>query len=418
MFKLSETQKTVSVVIIAVLLLLFAFYQLGGDSSGFTMQQFVGAIIAAAISGVITLLLLKGQDETQAKMLARQRKGEAERDKDVKIYSNKIVAYSAFNRAIWTEDLVDSQKPRVIIERIRKELYSKVILYLNATEINRIISIIPTDPQKCSTNFPVILSGIIDILNKNAEDNIDGTDKITTSGDKYQKACLELWDKFSAWSGLFAENDENEDEDIIPDNKSEEIVIDNKGGSFSSTRSLKMQAWHFCELSTTQLDKLDSGFNELSLVEYDEYWRTSLVKQVKPGDLVFLFIGSKRYAGVFIAKGWRVFEYNNNMVSEFTSENITPVLPQENYLIDSPDVIDILRKYDIYNSFEDGATTCANVVVEPISYSREGVDNPNTTYRKTISRYYEGYAIKLLESFRDKDPNLENKAKIEKLLNP
>lgn len=404
--------KVVLATIISVFFLLIAIYLYGGDSSGFTLQQFVGILLAAATSGVITLLLLKGQSDTQremleqqsqseAKMLLEQRQAEAKRDKDVKIYSSKILAFSAFNKAVWTDDLDDLDKIQIIIERIRKELYSKVILYLNAKEINSIKGIIP---ENNLTNFPVILSSIINILNKNAEKNISDIEDHSAQGEDYQKACRELWDKFNRWSGAFAQTDEKD-------------VENQKNDNISSTYSLKMQAWHFCEWNTTQLDKLDSGFDELSLVEYDEYWRTSLVKQVNPGDLVFLFIGSKRYAGVFIAKGWRVFEYNNNMVTEITSENIAPVLPQEICSLKDPSVVSIIEQYDIYNSFKDGATSCANVVVEPISYSREGVDNPNTTYRKTISRYYEGYAIKLLEKFRDNDPNQNNKAKIEKLLN-
>ena len=397
----TRTSPITGVVITTILvaLLLVSFYFLGDDSSWFSINQLIGIIAAAAISGVITVLLLieqsntqkqmlNQQEETRKEMLEEQRKKDLAKDKDVKIYSNKIAAFSAFNREVWTKDLDNSEKTPEIIENIRKQLYSRVILYLNASEIKEIISFIPDNK---ANNFPVVLAGIINVLNRNAEKNIVEKEDNEQYDKDYHQACQALWEKFNEWSGEFEE--------------AQDIVLTSNGTS----RSLKkLQAWHFCEWSTLQLDKLDNGFNELSLIEYGEYWRTGLVKQVKKGDLVFLFRGAKKYSGAFIAKGWRVFEYDENRnVTEITSDGIPPVLPvgQVNSLNDSA-IQEIVKEYDIYESFKNNnSTSCANVVIdERLCYLREGVENPGGTYRKTISRYYEGYAVKLLEAFKAAKP--------------
>ena len=397
-----QTFKVVTITMVSVVALLFAFYLLGGDASAFSLRQFVGIILAAATSGVITLLLLKGQSETQKEMLEQQRLGEAARDKDVRIYSNKIAAFSRFNKAVWTDSLDDNEQAIDNIENIRKQLYGNVILYLSASEVNDIKNVIP---QEKTNNFPVVLSAIIDVLNRNAEKSNLGSIEEAPQTTEYKTACQELWNRFNKWMGEYtlAETEGG----ILPEEDAQASVL---------PRSLNRQSWHFCEWSTDQLTKISEGFNELSLVEYQENWRTALVKQVRPNDVVFLFRGAKKYSGVFTAKGWRVFKYDENRnVTEETSDGIAPVLPvgQTNSIHDEK-VQAVLRKHDFYESFRDNnSSSCANIVVEKVSFIPGGVDNPNTTYRKTISRYYEGYAVALLEEFRKADP--DNAEKIDKL---
>ena len=100
-----------------------------------------------------------------------------------------------------------------------------------------------------------------------------------------------------------------------------------------------------------------------------------------------------------------MFEYDTERnVKEITSEGIPHVLPEGNGVVNSikdERIKEILKQYDIYGSYDDGATSCANLVVDRLSYKPEGVQNPNTTYRKTISRYYDVYAVRLLEKFRE-----------------
>ena len=66
-------------------------------------------------------------------------------------------------------------------------------------------------------------------------------------------------------------------------------------------------------------------------------------------------------------------------VEEITSPGIEKRVVKEGKVsIDS--VAAELAKYDIYQSYLDqNSTSCANIVVDELSYFREGVTNPNTT---------------------------------------
>ena len=101
-------------------------------------------------------------------------------------------------------------------------------------------------------------------------------------------------------------------------------------------------------------------------------------------------------------------------MKEITSEGIEKaVVIGDKVPIDS--VKDKLAKYDIYGSYlEPNSTSCANVVVDTISFIPDGVITPNTTYRKTISRYYWEYAVRLLDKFNEVE-NEQNRKKIAQL---
>ena len=406
-----KTLIIVAIVVVAIIILLFAFYFMEGPSSGYSLKQFTGIFVAAALSGAVTLLLLWGQTD----IIKEQRKGEAKRDKDVKIYSNKILAFSMFNKAVWQNE-VDYTDPAAFVntlETIRRELFSKVLLYLDSAEINEIVDII--NKRGKGSDMPRILSSIVSILNDNADrtlkeysdtkdkDKDKDKDKSQSQDPAYSKSCQDLWDAFSNWIHSY---DSVPEEEVQETEKNEVETVEEKPWTFNA------QAWHFCMLSSLQTDQMKkNNLYELSLVEYGQTWRTGLVKQVKPGDIVFLFRGSKRYLGVYKAIGWRVLYYSKDeqgqeYVREEVSEGIQKkvVLDGDTALMWDNAVNERLKQYDFYCSFGDGATSCANVVVEELSFVPDGVVTPNTTYRPTISRYYWVYAGKLLKVFLDADP--------------
>ena len=327
-------------------------------------------------------------------------KEEAKRTENTQIYSNKIAAFSAFNEAVWKENMDTRDDDRETVINIRKELFSRVILYLSSSEIEQITNAISGENKQ----FPYVLSSIVNILNQNAENTLAGKDNVEEKNEEnnvaYRKGCQSLWDKFNEWL-----------DDIAP-TPSQTGVSQETGNAEKKQIKSGIQPWHFCQWSGKQLESLRNGVMELSLVEYGESWRTEMVKLVKKGDLIFLFQGSKRYAGAFEAKGWRVFEYDSDRyVREITSSGIEKVVVLGEK-VPIEDVAESLKKYDIYESFRNpDSTFCANVVVDTISFPGAGVPNPNTTYRKTISRYYPGYAVNLLNEFLNADP--ANKEKID-----
>ena len=374
-------------------------------------KQIVVVVISSVASAVVTYLLLRGQKHDLEEQRERDRlfemeqlEAEEKRSKGVQIYSNKIAAFSAFNEVVWQNKLDWSEEKAEVINNIRKELFSKVILYLSSSEITQITQIIEQIIKGQTNDFPFVLSSIVEVLNNNAEQTLFKKDNSDGPDENYRKACKALWNVLNDWMNS---DDSNEaTEDVIKDSSELE----------ESRRNLKpgIQTWHFSMWDASQIKSLNNGGKELSLVEYGEYWRTNLVEQVKPGDIVFLFRGNKRYSGVFIAKGWRIFDYDEGRnVTERTSGGI----PREVVLGDAVPIESVASKlgeYDFYGSYEDpNSTSCANVIVEPISYVPEGVPNPNTTYRKTISRYYSAYAVSLLEEFIKADP--KSRAAIEDL---
>ena len=418
--KFEDTRKLVSIIIGVVIVLLLAFYLIEGPSAGFSLQQFIGIILAAALSGAVTLLLLRGQNDvleqqrvSEAEIAAAKAKGEAEKDKDVKIYSSKIMAFSLFNKAVWQNDLdtTDSAVFVKTLDTIRKELFGKVLLYLDSTEIDEIVDIVKKRGE--GRDLPRILSSIVSILNNNADKTLSDESETKGNDEAFSQSCQDLWDAFSDWIHSYESVPEDEAQET---EKNEVEPVEEKPWTFNA------QAWHFCMLSSLQTDPMKTNnLYELSLVEYGQTWRTGLVKQVKPGDIVFLFRGSKRYLGVYKAIGWRVLYYSKDeqgqeYVREEVSEGIQKkvVLDGDTALMWDNAVNERLKQYDFYCSFGDGATSCANVVVEELSFVPDGVVTPNTTYRPTISRYYWVYAGKLLKVFLDADP--QARTRFDKLL--
>ena len=146
-----------------------------------------------------------------------------------------------------------------------------------------------------------------------------------------------------------------------------------------------------------QLKALSQGIYELNLVEYEEEWRTNLMKQVSKDDLIFLFrSGGPGYMGVFRALGWRIFEFkDSNIVTETLN-----IFGESEILITDNNQIEIdLARSDIYNSRKDGATLCSSLIVEPLAFARNGIGNPGGVYRRTISRYDHGYGLMQLARY-------------------
>ena len=181
-------------IIVAVLVLI--------DARDLGSMQSIVVLISAVAAAVVTYLLLQGQkhdldkQRKQDKLDADDRRKQehdwqderrkadkefeqrmanedAKRTKDARIYSNKIAAFSAFNKAVWQENMDTRDNDRETIINIRKELFSRVILYLSAGEINQIIAAISGQEKQ----FPYVLSSIVNILNQNAERTLTGNDK-------------------------------------------------------------------------------------------------------------------------------------------------------------------------------------------------------------------------------------------------
>lgn len=373
--------------------------------------QIIAVVLSVLFTAVVTNTLLTAQSDS-----------EENKEKNVKIHENKVNTYASFMKLLWGI-LDDGKITSEEIKSIRSELFGHVFFYLRDPELADISSNIESFKSKLvdvsseeidSSKGTMLYRDFATAIASCLKNDIMVSDSERKKKQKSQTPNIEeMWLSLEFIAGKYPSGEEmiiETKSPNIPEGGGSQIsnVADahpiSTGSIEPQPRQLKSQPWHFCELDEKQLSYLQEGGNELSLVEYGEYWRTNQVKQVQEGDIIFLFKGNKKYAGVFIAKGWRVFEYDNQRyVREITSEGIDKVVVKGDKVpIDS--VKEQLAKYDIYEAFLDPlSTSCANVIVETVSFVPEGVMNPNTTYRKTISRYYPEYAIRLLDEFNKKE---------------
>lgn len=381
----------------------------------FSSHEMLFQIIAVVLSVLFTAVVTNS-------LLTAQSQSEENKEKNIKIHENRIKAYSSFMQKMWGV-LDDDTILKDEINSLRADLLDNLIFYLDNDQLKVILAALddlykgvnedkPDDSKKREyIKFATIVADNLKVaVSTSTQEN-----KITDT-----ELILKLWTVFSNIENLFPDKEEIGDTrvtSVVLEQPKEEHSEDSTSSSSDRiSKRLNAQAWHFCGYGTEQLDYLESGGNELSLVEYGEYWRTDLVKQVKLNDIVFLFRGNKRYSGAYLAKGWRVFVYDEQRnVEEITSPGIEKRVVKEGKVsIDS--VAAELAKYDIYQSYLDqNSTSCANIIVDELSYFRDGVTNPNTTYRKTISRYYWEYAVKLMEEFANKETVQTKKDRIDSL---
>ncbi len=356
------------------------------------------AIIASACLGAgatawITRLLLDSQ-----------KKAEEEKEKNIKIYENKIAVYSEFISKLW-KTMADGYLNEDELRDIRSEVFNKLIFYLGIEDIKKlskeIEGIKELQPKlsednesinsKDSGTLVTIYSEITNILRNDINKGKDDNDALKDATNELSA----LWTKFGIQpvEKLALDIVTSQDNNVIRPTPS--TTEENNEMPSQDTLNKKgfVQAWHFAMLGDEQLDAIGKDkINELSLIEYEEEWRTNLLKQISENDIVFLFRrGGYGYVGAFKPLGWRIFDYNEQ------KETLHLFGHQEQ--VKSVNDDDVM-KYDIYNGRDDGADLCSNLIVEPIAYVPDGVGNPGGVYRRTISRYDAGYAATLLERFK------------------
>lgn len=373
-----------------------------------SFQQFVVVVLSAAATYVIVCLTMNSQSKHQAliqqqlatkqgelqKALMEKQSNDTEtKDKNIKVFENKIHVYSEFISKMW-KTLEDDEITNEEIREIRSDIFKQLIFYIDKNNLPRL-----------ATEIESIKStdGVSDIMKKAkiTGDNIICFSTITEflredaynqTGQMLNKDIHKLWSNFRLQPR------------DIDDFSKEEIAVEETNESNSSiatdecSLSSISQFWHFAMLGAEeQIKALREGIYELNLVEYNEEWRTNLIKQIQENDLIFLFrSGGWGYMGVYRALGWRIFEFGDN---EECKETIHLFGKQEQIITDKDRLKKDLEKYDIYYSKGDGASLCSSIIVEPLAFARNGIGNPGGVYRRTISRYYQEYGMKQLARF-------------------
>lgn len=384
--KWTETYRASIISVLMMLFLLVAAvicHLFGWKDAPF---QFLAACLGAGVTVIITNLLLVEQTKQQQELQKEQNEAEDERrnrekeaKENIQIRESKIDAYNKFLGELYSS-LTTGELNEDKMHTLRRRVFQDLVFYANANTLTSI-------SKEISNLF-----GEGDVKQSEGYAHIANALRKELSIDDSSNELIAIKTINDLWKAITPEDYSSNNHVVIDadisteDNNQNTAIVSNKKIPFET-------AWHFAMWDNRQLDVIGNGkINELSLVEYEEEWRTNLVKQIRENDVVFLFRrGGYGYIGVFKPLGWRIFDY-------YEQKEIIHIFGQQEYTKAVND--DDVKMYDIYDGRDDGASLCANLIVEPLKYIPEGVGNPGGVYRRTISRYDAGYAATLLEWFK------------------
>ena len=350
-------------------------------------------VLAACLGAIITIIATRLLLSSQSKIEEKQREAEDDSKRKLELHNAKLKVYSDFVSKMY-EILKDNKIDEKEILDLRTRIFGQVSFYASGDiileKINKELeNVNPRDIDMMQLRF----ARIAGILQKDLRENLSI---------KYE-SYNSLWNTFNGMLEKYmssggdkdSTNSESHGVSKINNTTNNEIITE------GSPDFLNNDFWHFAMWGAEeQIKSLQDGIHELNLVEYGEDWRTNLIKKVQKDDLIFLFrSGGMGYMGVYRALGWRIFEFGDN---DYCRETMN-MFGEPQVVIDTNTDKNKIEKYlaqsDIYESREDGATLCSSIIVEPLAFSTNGIQNPGGVYRRTISHYDYGYGIKQLERF-------------------
>jgi len=336
------------IIIVCFILLYFSEAQIPTVFTSSGIVAIISAFIGVVLTVFVTSILLQEQAETQKKLLERQSEKESLKDKEIKIYEQKIRVYSEFIKQMWKlikdEDEISYEE----LKKLRTSCFQELVLYLNSEQINKISNEIKEITPESNKNYIIKpIGNITNILQNNLDPRVD-----VKPGD------------FSKLYNSFKTTDlEEQTQSHIMDTDHQRQEV-----SISEKQSVKnITFWHFNMYGEQQIEAFKKGNWLLNLFEYGEEWRTNKLYEVKDDDVVFLFRrGGYGYIGAFKVVGRKVLKAEEYSNKQYSPEDI--------------------QKYDIYNAMQDGATYSSNIIVEPIAYNFKGV-GCKTVRRRTIEKF-------------------------------
>ncbi len=341
--------------------------------------QTIAVVLSVVFTAVVTNQLLTGQSNN-----------EEAREKNIKVYENKISVYADFISKMWAIMNDNKVEPEEIIA-LRSEIFNKLIFYLSDEQVDAISNALSQlSYDSPDDKYPEVFKEITWTLRNDIMEN-----NVTSKGGD----VLNLWNRFKELLPKPAE----ETLTPIAEIEEESPVSPEQGVSESiqQRRHISSPCVHFNILSMDwQYRLFDKKNYALALCEYGESWRTNLIKRCGFNDIVFLYrTAGHGYVGVFLAKGWMVFEADGrgkltNIIECVFSEkgnNITSVAKSE--------WSKKIERYEAQSYIDDGCTLISYLQVEPLVYYEEGV-RFISVYRKTISAYNQHYAWRTLGRFK------------------
>jgi hypothetical protein len=346
MKKLRVVNEVISIAVVAIaVLFVMCFALLYFSEAQFPtalMSSGIVAIISALIGVTLTAIAVSFQ-------LKKQSEAEVEKEKAVKMYKQKTRMFSEFTSTMWkmANDVEsDDAELSKSYNELRLMCFDKLVFFLKKAETEQLAKIIEEiDTTKPMDYNLISFCEITNILQCSLENKIDNTSSLSR-----------LYNAF--------------------DKKDIEAVETKRGGTGADSAHITF--WHFIMLGDQQIKAFKNNHWILSLIEYDEEWRTRLIRKVKPNDVIFLFKrGGAGYIGAFRAL-----------------DPPSKILKQGEIYSDAE-----YAKFDIYGGMGDDASWASNIRVEPIAYNYEGVGY-YTLRRRTIERINDTATVGfLLEKF-------------------
>lgn len=395
-FSFKDSVKTGGWIIILLSVVGTLAIVLGLFSSHDMMFQSVAVLLSVMVTSIVTSALLE-----------RQTIGEEKREQNLKIYENKIAVYSQFITKMWG---VLSDNQPVTAEQmmsLRKEIFNRLIFYADEKVIDEIkksiekLSQLNSDDEankKNNVSYRREFASITVILRN---------DIVNPSKNNYYKETVgKLWSAFGS-----SNNEVPGEIAVFP-----EIPVSTPAKSIGEDVNIKTEQWiegcvHFCIFENGDYQKRlwhdiakTDNLYPLFLCEYGESWRTNFIKErIKYDNIVFLFQkGGNGYVGMFRAKGYVIFEKDEK--TRDISCDIHYYNSDESRRIKSDDSMfnDMVEAYQASElQDEENATYYSYLLTEPIVLYKDlnsGVGSIST-YRRTISTYYQQYAWQTVARF-------------------
>lgn len=393
----------VVIFVIATILRLFGVLE--------SYQQFVAVLLSAGATYVIVAITMSNQSQQQLNLqkalIEKQSEKEENRDKNIRTYEKKLEVYSKFNAMLWNLNDKGNLNDKESFDKVKEMCMKELIFVISDDKIERLRKAL-NDAKQNYDSQQAVEESYAEITSILREDLGGSTIR-----------SLDVLRIFNAVRQVQQE-DEPEKREETGMNTEMPIVAPAESAAASEpdtqwqraeTKDLwnlydtnKIRCYHFNAWNVdTQRKALESGNMILSLIEYDENWRTERLRQVQKGDAVFLFNrGGAGYVGLYRATGTVVLRMEN--------KDKTPPTPEERLYImmseDGGEEKEITKaeaaKYDIYDAIDDGATYVSAIKVEPVLL-RIHSWNPIGTMRQTIVRPSEDNVWELMKYFDSED---------------
>lgn len=371
--------------------------------------QILAVVLSVIFTAIVTSTLLSGQTDK-----------EEEREKSIKVYENKIAAFSQFISTMWAiQDTKDGEsiKPAQIY-KLRTEAFDKIIFYLDSEQMKSIAGIFREFKfDSDETFYTEAFSKVTKILRENLMKDVTRENDIA-----------ELWSSFNSMAQTVNDACEEceeceECEGEAPETTSQSVQAAVESPAPQTSGEVKInkwvngclhlnilrKGWHYAIFDKMKnSDKFGKGVLALGLCEYNkETWRTDKVKKSKKDQIVFLYqSGGPGYVGAFLVKGWVVVESSGDkvalrvLVKEFDKGSDEMKIEEKENVKEYVDLLCADRW------LKDGSTSVAYLLVVPLFFSEKGVGRVSGVYRSTISSYHPVYAWKTLEKMSSVPDNL------------